>query len=172
MLSRLLLLAMLFASVAVAQQQEQRMIDRLLNPDPSKVNAMGSKSFDTRPYEGAKYEGVREFNGVKSAQTKGFATREFLGIRNPWFGKKVFATEAARDLHRYVLADKVYDTKAVESQAAREDGRTAVLPVRTEADATRPFLGKGKSQAQLDVAYPQGQPLSIDEVRDLLNRPR
>lgn len=165
---------MLFASAAVGQEQvqEQRMIDRLLNPDPSKVNAMGSKSFDTRPYEGAKYDGVREYAGVKSARTKEFATREFLGIRNPWFGKKVYATEAARDLNRYVLADKVYETKAVESPAAREDGRTAVLPDRTEADATRPFLGKGKSQAQLDVAYPQGQPLSIDEVRDLLNRPR
>ena len=117
---------MLFASVAVAQQQEQRMIDRLLNPDPSKVNSMGSKSFDTRPYEGAKYDGVRDYAGVKSAQTKEFSTREFLGIRNPWLGKKVFATEAARDLNRYVLADKVYETKAVESPAAREDGQAAV----------------------------------------------
>ena len=99
---------MIFATTAVAQQQEQGMMNRILNPDRDRANPMGEKAFTGKPFEGRAFAGTGEYTGVKSARTKEFTTREFLGIRNPWFGKKVYSTEAARELNRYVLADRDY----------------------------------------------------------------
>jgi hypothetical protein len=161
---------MLFAATAAAQQQEQRMIDRLLKPDPTRVSPLAEKSFETRLYTGQQFDGVREYDGVKQAQTKEHATREFLGIRNPWFGKKVYATQAALELNRYVLADRAYPVRDFETRAAAEDGEEAVIVQKIDRTQPTPFLGRGKSQEQLDKAYPQGQPLTIEEVRELLNR--
>ena len=51
----------------------------------------------------------------------------------------------------------------------------APAPLReaTGKDNTREFLARGKAQGSIDAAYPsRGDALSIDEVRELLNRPR
>jgi hypothetical protein len=160
------------ASGVFAQQQEQRMLDRIMNPDRDRANPMGAKEFTSKPFEGRKFEGTGEFTGVKSARTKEFVTREFLGIRNPWLGKKVFATEGATDLHRYVVADREYSSRSVETRADREGEKTARVDNRTDAVASRSYLGRGKSQGSINAAYPSQGPLTVDEVRDLLNRPR
>jgi hypothetical protein len=171
MVGRALLLAMLFAPLAAGQVQEQRMMDRIMNPKADQANPMGGKSFDSTPFAAKKFDGGREYRGLKPARTKEFATRKFLGIRNPWFGKKIYETEAARELTRYVLSDKEFASRAVESKAAPEEGRAATR-VDGEID-TRQFLGRGKSQGSLDNTYSQGgAPLSLNEVRELLNRNR
>jgi hypothetical protein len=162
---------MLFAAPLCAQQQEQRMMDRLLNPKTDRANPMGSKSFSAAPFAARKFEGGGEYRGVKAARSKEYGTRKFLGIRNPWFGQKVYETGAARELTRYLLSDKQFASRAVASKPAREDGRAAPR-VDGEIDA-REFLGRGKSQGSLDNRYTQGgAPLSLDEVRDMLNRNR
>jgi hypothetical protein len=125
---------MFFAATAAAQQQEQRMMDRIMNPDRDRSNPMGAKAFSAKPFEGREFQGAVEYTGVKAARTKEFTTREFLGIRNPWFGKRVYATEAARELNRYVLADRDYSsrsfetrprwTKVVRPRCARSPART------------------------------------------------
>jgi hypothetical protein len=163
---------MIFAATAMAQQQEQRMMERIMNPDRDRANPMGEKAFTAKPFEGRAFTDTGEFTGVKSARTKEFTTREFLGIRNPWFGKKVYATEAARELNRYVLADRGYDSRAVETKAARDEGRAAALRDTTEADNSRSFALRGKAQGSIDASYPSGGALTIDEVRELLNRNR
>jgi len=172
MLSRLISLAMFFAVTAAAQQQEQRMMDRIMNPDRDRANPMGAKAFSAKPFEGREFQGAGEYTGVKAARTKEFTTREFLGIRNPWFGKRVYATEAARELNRYVLADRDYSSRAFETRAAVDEGRSAQLRDATGKDNTREFLARGKAQGSIDAVNPSGGSLTIDEVRDLLNRPR
>jgi hypothetical protein len=165
---------MLFASApgVFAQQQEQRMLDRIMNPDRDRANPMGAKAFTSKPYEGREFRGISEFTGVKTAQTKEYTTREFLGIRNPWFGKKVYATEGAQDLRPYAVADREYSSRAVETGTVRDGGRAANVRSNTEAEAGRRFLGRGKSQDSINAAYPSQGALTIDEVRELLNRPR
>jgi hypothetical protein len=171
MVGRALLLAMLFAPLAAGQVQEQRMMDRIMNPKADQANPMGGRSFNSTSFAAKKFDGGREYRGLKPARTKEFATRKFLGIRNPWFGKKVYETEAARELTRYVLSDKEFASRAVEAKTAREEGRSAPR-VDGEID-TRQFLGRGKSQGSLDNTYSQGgAPLSLNEVRELLNRNR
>ncbi len=163
---------MIFAATAAGQQQEQRMMDRIMNPDRDRANPMGAKAFTAKPFEGREFRGTGEFTGVKSARTKEFTTREFLGIRNPWFGKKVYATEAARELNRYVLADREYSSRSVETRGARDEGRSAYLRDATGADNTRAFVARGKAQGSIDATYPSGGAMSIEEVRELLNRNR
>lgn len=172
MLSRLTWLAMIFAATAAAQQQEQRMMDRIMNPDRDRANPMGVKAFTAKPFEGREFQDGGEYTGVKAARTKGFTTREFLGIRNPWFGKRVYTTEAARDLNRYVLADRDYSSRSFETRAAVDEGRSAPLREATGDENTREFLARGKAQGSIDAVNPSGGSLTIDEVRELLNRPR
>ena len=176
MLSRPIWLAMmLFASApgVFAQQQEQRMLDRIMNPDRDRANPMGVKAFASKPYEGREFRGISEFTGVKTAQTKEYTTREFLGIRNPWFGKKVYATETAQSLRGYASADREYSSRAaVETRTVSDGARAADLRNNTEAEAGRRFLGRGKSQDSINAAYPSQGSMTIDEVRELLNRPR
>lgn len=171
MVIRVLLLAMLFAAVAHAQQQEQTMMDRIMRPNLEQKNSMGEKPFTGSSFSTGKFRGAGAYSGVKEAPTKTFGTRVFLGIRNPWFGKKVYETAAARELTRYVLSDKAYASRSMKTKAAPEEGRTSWQAGR--AVETRKFLGRGKSQNALDAASPAAQSaLSIDQVRDVLNRDR
>jgi hypothetical protein len=160
------------ASAVFAQQQEQKMLDRIMNPDRDRANPMGEKAFTSKPFEGREFRGTGEFTGIKTARTKEFVTREFLGVRNPWFGKKVYATEEAKDLHRYVVADRDYASRAVETRAVNDSEKAARIDSRTEAEAGRAFLGRGKAQAAISAQNPSQGPLTVDEVRELLNRPR
>lgn len=148
------------------------MMDRIMNPKADKANPMGEKAFKAAPFASTEFQGAKAYGGVKEARTKEFGTRRFLGIRNPWFGKKVYATDAARELNRYVLADRDYASRPVETGAARDEGRSAVLRDATEADNSRAFALRGKSQGSIDASYPSGGALTIEEVRELLNRNR
>lgn len=170
MVFRSLIVAILFAAPAFAQQQEQGMMDRIMNPNRDKANPMGEKAFQSAPFAAQEFRGGREYTGVKSATTKEFGTRSFFGIRNPWFGKKVYETRAAAELTRYVLSDKEYASRAVESKAARDASKRAA-GVDGAVDA-RDFLARGKSQGSLNNTYSSGPALSLDEVRELLNRDR
>lgn len=145
-------------------------MDRVMNPNLNQANPMGEKTFEAAPFASKEFGATRGYSGVKSATTKEFGTRSFFGIRNPWFGKKTYETQAARELTRYVLSDKSFASRAVDTKAARDAGKRAA-GVDGAVD-TRDFLARGKSQKSLDNTYPSGKSLSLDEVRELLNRNR
>lgn len=168
MVFRALFVAILFAAAAAAQEQEQGMMDRIMNPKADKANPMGEKAFKATPFASSEFQGTKAYGGVKEARTKEFGTRRFLGIRNPWFGKKVFETRAAEELTRYVLSDKAFASRAVDSKPARDASKRA-SGVDGAVDA-RDFLARGKSQSSLNNTYQSGPTLSLDEVRELLNR--
>ena len=102
------------------------MMDRIMNPKVEQANPMGAKAFSSTAFSSKKFEGAGEYRGVKPARTKEYTTRKFLGIRNPWFGRKVYETGAARELTKYVLSDKEFASRAVESKSAPEEGREAL----------------------------------------------
>lgn len=163
---------MFFAATAAAQQQEKNMMERFFNPDMEQKSSFAGRSFEGKSFASREFRGADGYAGVKSAPTKDFATRKFLGIRNPWFGKKVYETGSAPDLRRYALADRGYSTRSVPTRASRDATRQVPASGKTEADATRSFLGRGKSQDSLNASNPSGAALSVDEVREILNRSR
>lgn len=172
MLNRVVLLAILFASAAVAQEQDQTMINRIMNVDRSKAFT-AKKQFETGSFSARQFE-AGEYAGVKSARVKEYQTRSFLGIRNPWFGGKVYQTKAGRELTKYVLRDKSFPSRTVDTRMAPDAERASAdsgLAARV-----RKFLGRGKLQAELDAvqdaARSSGGALTMDEVREVLNKNR
>jgi hypothetical protein len=155
------------ASRATAQEQERKLLDRLLKPDMSLQNNAQEKQFVAG---GATVE--------KKARTKQFHVRErsfhkqFQGRRN--VTTREFNTATSRfgraeanvtTRHRIPNAELTYSTPGYrEVRAARDAEKTAES---TAYSGTRPFTPRGKSQKFLSA---QDRPLTIDQVRELLNK--
>lgn len=164
---------MIFAASVQAQEQDQRMMDRILNPNREKANDMSGKAFEGREFSGKTFSTGDGYTGVKAAPSKEFNTRKFLGIKNPWFGKKVHETGAtSQGIYRYLMGDRSYATRDVPVKSAAGMDREAAVNDRTGVASSREYLARGKAQGSIDQQYPSTGPLSIDEVRDLLNRNR
>lgn len=170
---------MFFAVNAAAQQKEKTMMERFFNPDMNLKSSFEGRAYEGKSFSSREFRGADGYTGVKSAQTKEFKTRKFLGISNPWFGKKAYETDAARDLREYALADRGFSTKSVATKASYDARREAPPSGKTEADATRSFLGRGKSQSSLSASngslsssISSPGALSMEEVREILNRNR
>lgn len=128
--------------------------------------AFGSKTYNTAAFE-----------GTKSANIKTFETRSFFGIKNPWFGRRVFATDSSSFAGREAAeAKRGYNAGAYAvnkyEKAGKADLRTedTVLPTaaapRTYRGAENPNKDKGIDKFTQNLS----KDLSIDDVRDLLNK--
>lgn len=183
-----ILFLLVLAGLARAQQQEAGMLQRIdLNtkramqamdvnakPDPSLASPLAAKSYQASAFN-AKTFNAGAYSGTKSASTATFETRSFLGIKNPWFGKRVFATDANREAQKaaresqqafrtQTFATREYD----QGRKADSHDASAEVPVAAEP---RPYLVPGKTQGAMD-RYTENlhKDLTIDDVRDLLNK--
>ena len=164
----LLASSILLLSIALvsAQAQEQKLLDRLLKPNTTLENTMQTKQFvasgevigkrvPTKPFFVPRSWWEKKYPGVKEVKPKEFAT-----------GESRFAGKEANTSSRNKLSkvDEPYRTAAyVTSQTADSDRSVPT----TDYPGNRPFLLKGKSQKALSA---QDRPLTIDEVRELLNK--
>jgi hypothetical protein len=150
-----------------AQVQEKKLIDRLLEPDMSLQNNAQNKQFATRGS-----------TTTKQARTKSFYVRErkrekeFSGVRN--FFAKMFRTRRSR--YSDVQANLKTRSQVKTPQIPASTSAYATAPPAlasnkrydtSEFSGSRPFLARGKSQKALSA---QDRPLTIDEVRELLNK--
>jgi len=155
---------------AFAQQQENKLVDRLLRPNMSLANSDQNKKFT---------------NGKTSTFEKAARTHSFQLVRSSatksWSGERTFTPQqfAARHFRAGDTAANI----STRSQLTKNDtvvatpaatAGTRVAPENSEKPApvgeyagTRPFLGKGKSQKALDR---KNEPLTIEQVRELLNK--
>ncbi|HEX8679905.1 MAG TPA: hypothetical protein VF683_08090 [Chthoniobacterales bacterium] len=151
---------------AHAQEQEQKLLDRLLRPEASVQNPNETKQFvsggdvlnkrvPTKPFFVPRSWWNKKFSGVKEVRTKAFSTHE-----------SILADKQANTTPRNKLTkiDAVYPTTAYVTRDSADNGRTA--PTR-DYPGVRPFLGRGKNQKALSA---KDRPLTIDEVRELLNK--
>jgi hypothetical protein len=164
------LLAMLLTPAGAALHADDRSLeDRLLRPDLTKQPDIGRREFQTK---GNNLN--REFQGRKNFTTSSFEagrheTKRFLGIPIPWFGdKKIQSKQFAGADREFVtrMAKAFEKENSVFSDKAFADGDRAAF-----ADARQIPLRKaiivGKDQKNLDS---QNEELSVDEVRELLNK--
>jgi hypothetical protein len=161
-----LLLAVLCS--ASAQDQEKKLVDRLLKPDMTlqndaqnkKFTGDGSASINKRANVGTFYvhqkPRSKNFSGTRDYSTKQFYSQTYRGGRTAYEAssqqtlansKPTFATQTARGV-----------------RDARQSGKKVAS--RGYA-GTRPFLDEGKSQKSLNR---QNEPLTIEQVRELLNK--
>ncbi|MEI6492561.1 MAG: hypothetical protein WCO94_08430, partial [Verrucomicrobiota bacterium] len=101
----ILTVALLFTSLASGfpQTQEAKLVDRIMKPNMEKANPLRNKAFSGTtavPLRSSPAVG-QTFQGVRDATVKDFSTRSFLGLKNPWFGSRVFSTKAESQMSAY-----------------------------------------------------------------------
>lgn len=178
---------MLFALLACAraQQQESEMWNRLNSRSDRAIEAMKnrdkeysdlahpmmSKSFqDNNKSIANKTAGVGTFSTGKKMTADNYTTRSFLGIKNPWFGRKVVEPKTASLWSKSALpnADKKVDAETVKVTDFYQTDKK--LMNRDAETPTKPFLGRGAVQGAIDAETANAKNMTIDEVRDLLNK--
>jgi len=161
------LLLLAAASGLRAQDQERKLVDRLLKPNMTLQSSEQKKKFIADGTSINKKASVDTFyvekktNSKTFSDTRGFSTqqyhsRPYHGNRNAFENspqqavgnsRSAYPTQTARGPRNAPQSDK-----KVASRAYAEN---------------RPFLDQGKSQKSLNR---QNAPLTIDQVRELLNK--
>ena len=171
-LMRCLALILLLASSGLlrAQVQEGQMAQRLLQPNRTLGSSFQNKTFYNGGVGGvdtSKDASVKEFYLFQKFSPKPFDTKQF-DAKNFWQGDFLFSTKPA-NVKTDSVSDKTFDTKTVPVKDARESGKG----YDTRTFATREASAKGKtSQNHLDEVYKGNTQMNIDQVRDLLNKPK
>ncbi len=150
-----------------AQDQERKLVDRLLRPDMTLQSSEQKKKFiadgtsiNKKARVGTFYvekkSKSKTFSGTRELSTQQFNSRPFHGNRSAFENSSQQAVGNSR------LA---YPTQ---SARAPRDASQSDKKVASRAYAeNRPFLDQGKSQKSLNR---QNAPLTIDQVRELLNK--
>jgi hypothetical protein len=150
-----------------AQDQERKLVDRLLRPDMTLQNSEQKKKFTADGTSIKKKANVGTFYVHKNPNSKTFS------------GTREFSTQQARSrqFHGSRSAFETSSPQAVENsrlayatQTARGSRNASQSDKKVSSRAyaeNRPFLNQGKSQKSLNR---QSTPLTIDQVRELLNK--
>jgi len=142
-----------------------------MKPDMTLESSLGQKTFN-----GSSSFGGRTFV-TRPYSARSFLARTFLtgtsgdAAKRPTFGKYSFpATEFQASQAPVRESGRAVETQTVGVKDSREAQRPAV-EVRESRDADRTYLRRGKSQDIFDQRdEAQHRKLSIDDVRELLNK--
>jgi hypothetical protein len=158
-------------TTSLGQEQEGKLIDRILKPNTSLANSAQNKKFtgarvaaidkpvSLRPFYSPKKTAPKTFVDDRVFTPRQFAARHFRA------GDSTANISPRAQLKN---SDTMVATPAATAgtQVASESTTTTTTAVREYA-GTRPFLDKGKSQKSLSA---QNKPLTIEQVRELLNK--
>lgn len=149
---------------AFAQEQESRLLDRVLKPDMTLANSAQNKQFVAVGQTTAQSVSGRGFGGVRETPAKEYSgKRAFFA----WlFGttREFPRSRTALLARRSEVPQKTFSTRA---SPLRESSDAAKSVAASGYPGDRPFIAHGKSQKNLDA---QRHQMSIDDVRELLNR--
>lgn len=164
---RCLALCLLLAAGASvrAQDQEQKLVDRLLKPDTSLQNSAQNKKFSADRTSVDKRASVSTFYIQPGPKPKAFAGPHPLSTRE-FNSKPAYRAASAIPSKRSPMsAGRTYSaTASTDVRSVHDANKT----VETRNNPTnRPFLVQGKSQKALDQQKPT---LTIEQVRELLNK--
>jgi hypothetical protein len=149
------------------QDQEKKLVDRLLKPDMTlqsdaqnkKFNGDASAAINKRANVGTFYlhrkPSSKDYSGTRDFSTSQFYSKTYRSGRSAYEGSQQ-STANSRFAYSNQTARGVSD--------APQSGKK--LDTRQYAQ-TRPFLDEGKSQKSLNR---QNAPLTIEQVRELLNK--
>jgi opacity protein-like surface antigen len=154
-------------SCARAQDQESKLIDRLLKPDMTLQSSAQNKKFVADRTSISKQATVGTFYVQKRSNSKSFYgmrdffTRQF--VSHSYSGQR---TASGISSHQPIGNSR--PAYAAQSARGPRDAFESEKKVASRSYAdNRPFLDQGKSQKSLTR---KNKPLTIDEVRELLNK--
>jgi hypothetical protein len=160
--------AILFASATAgnAQQQERKLIDRLLRPDFSLQNNAQHKQFVAEGTVTTKKATTKTFYVFGRSPEKKYTNVRNASVTEFQTKPSPLAQQKANTGSRTTL-NKVYAPYPAATYATHGAVEAEKAIEAYEYADTRPFLVQGKSQKSLSA---QDRPLTIEEVRDLLNK--
>ncbi|MFZ9919988.1 MAG: hypothetical protein ACO3GO_00415 [Terrimicrobiaceae bacterium] len=162
-----------FSPLVGAQQQEKKLLDRINRPNMELTNPMQGKAFSGGGGVQMRDAVVKSavFDSSKSAYLKEFSgARSFLGIKNPWFGNRVFETKSST-LTRSALVDSTYPVRQAATGGFAGSGKRA--ETAPSSVQSRPFLLQGGAQGGLEqISDKISKEMTIDDIREMLNKPR
>jgi hypothetical protein len=173
----------LVAGRAVAQEQERKLMDRLTRPNVNLAYDTTQSTFG-RPAAFGKVKGAKtkDFGGSKA-----FSSREYVAKaygdreKRSWISSLFFSTKNANTKGKYEIpnAAEKYDAKTAPTKDAREAAKSMDTTAYAATDLQ--YLKRSRFDTSLKEAPPQGgktplgytgslQPMTIDDVRELLNK--
>jgi hypothetical protein len=161
------LLVLAALSCVSGQDQERKLVDRLLKPDMTLQNDAQHKKFladgasinkqaSVGTFYVQKKSNQKNFSGTGRFSTQEFSSQPFHSKRSAFNVPSQQATRNSRSAYASQSAQGVRDASQSEKK----------VPVRAYTE-NRPFLDEGKSQKSLNR---QNAPLTIEQVRELLNK--
>ncbi|PYI92914.1 MAG: hypothetical protein DME97_07640 [Verrucomicrobia bacterium] len=169
----IVVIGILFIGVTTswAQDQERKLIDRILKPNTALANSAQNKKFtNTRAAYLDKSVPTRSFYSPKKPVLKTlpeervFTPRQFAA-RHFRAGDSIANISSRSQLKNNDTMIAI-PAAAAGTRVAPESTTTRTTPIREYA-GSRPFLDQGKSQKALSA---QNKPLTIEQVRELLNK--
>jgi hypothetical protein len=158
---------LLVAACVCGQEQERKLVDRLLRPDMDLKNDAQNKKFTADGVSRNKQATVgafyvqkkstsKDFLGIHAFLARQFGSQPFHSGRSAFKTSSQQAMGTSRSAYANQTAHGVRD-------APQSDSKVAVGAYARN----RPFLDEGKSQKSLSR---QNAPLTIEQVRELLNK--
>ena len=154
-------------SLAAAQEQERKLVDRLLRPDASLQNNAQNKKWSGGKVAVDKKARVSTFYVEKKPRTKKFERVRGVSARQFDASQTYGVSEAPSVSSKPspVNADRSYSAnKTVGARPVHDSNKETNTQ---EFSGNRPFLARGKSQKSLER---QNESLTIEQVRELLNK--
>jgi hypothetical protein len=167
---RMLIMSLVFsAGVATiyAQEQEAKLVDRILRPNMALVNSAQNKQFATAGALATRKVSSRNFWTRDRPVEKSFAAGNASSPGQFTTRRSAAQDETANISTRSqpTKTDIVFVASATQgSRVAPETGRNLTT---TPFPGNRQFSGQGKSQKALSA---RDTPLTIEQVRELLNK--
>jgi hypothetical protein len=158
-----------------AQEQEKKLLDRIQKPDMQLGNPLQSKAFAGVSGAGVKTSSFanKTHGTTQSGAYREFSgTRSFLGIKNPWFGQRSYDAKSALLSSRLGLdTSKSYALKPAATESFSDVSKKA--NATKQPIPTKPFQVQGEVQGALQqISEKVKKEMTIDDVRELLNKPR
>ncbi len=153
--------------LASAQEQERKLLDRLLKPDMTLQNNLQDKQFRVADGPIAKKAPTKAFFVPERTREKSFWNTRHVSVNNFQAND---SREARREANlstrsRIAKLDARYSTLTYGD--VRELPETQKVVAVSDFHGVRKFQGQGKSQRFLNA---QHRPLTIEQVRELLNK--
>jgi hypothetical protein len=170
------LIILAFVLSVQAQTQEKKLVDRILKPDMQLSSTLQGRSFEKGGSVDLKKAGGTKagFSGVRDAQIKDYPfQRSFLGVKNPWFGGKVYDTQTASTWAKSTVANAGREVPVKKAEAVGYYDATRQANFGSPVVPLQPFIPQGAAQGAVSqITDKINGKMTIDEVRELLNKPR
>lgn len=144
-------------------------MEQILQPNRDRGVPYQNKSFyGGRSFEpGTQNSLAKPFAMIRSFLSKPFATREFAGSKNYWTGEYQTKEASASSRAGFFARNKKYPVKKVETKTVWDSDKQ----YDTRDYETRSAQIRGTAQGSIDAEEAaKAKKLSIDEVRELLNK--